>query len=153
MLGCFDIVNRQFGRATSALEGRFRISLKLIFSGRMLQFCIMLDPLRPGYINTAGRLSCRNRSGEVSQKCWHIAPYIIGALIAIAALTLLLVSISISLPDNEIRVMSFEPNGWTSSTTNMTIKFSKPMVPRTASTNRSQSTAGVLTTDSRLGDG
>jgi hypothetical protein len=67
---------------------------------------------------------------SITKMLAHRTRTIMGALIAIAALTLLLVSISISLPDNEIRVTSFEPNGWTSSATNMTIKFSKPMVPK-----------------------
>ncbi|MBK7141409.1 MAG: alpha-2-macroglobulin family protein [bacterium] len=38
-------------------------------------------------------------------------------------------TITISLPDNEIRVISFEPTGRTELRTNVTIKFSKRMVP------------------------
>ncbi|HVP07367.1 MAG TPA: hypothetical protein VMS71_05945, partial [Candidatus Acidoferrum sp.] len=43
---------------------------------------------------------------------------------------IVLASISISLPDNEIRVSSFSPTGWIDVKTNITVQFTKPMVSK-----------------------
>jgi len=43
---------------------------------------------------------------------------------------LLLATISIGLPDNEIRAVAFEPTGKTTLQTNISIKFSKDMVSK-----------------------
>jgi hypothetical protein len=51
-------------------------------------------------------------------------------IMAAGLILTVLVSISTGLPDNEIRVTSFEPTGRVGLRTNITVKFSKPMVPR-----------------------
>ncbi|MDD4052654.1 MAG: MG2 domain-containing protein, partial [candidate division Zixibacteria bacterium] len=52
------------------------------------------------------------------------------SLLAVALLVTVFAAVSTSYPDNEIRVVSFEPTGNVDRTTNFTIKFSKEMVSK-----------------------
>jgi alpha-2-macroglobulin len=52
------------------------------------------------------------------------------AMATVGVALVLLVSNITSLPDNEIRVVSFEPTGWVDLKTNFTIKFTKAMVSK-----------------------
>ncbi len=52
------------------------------------------------------------------------------AVATVGVALVLLVSNITSLPDNEIRVVSFEPTGWVELKTNFTVKFSKAMVAK-----------------------
>lgn len=60
----------------------------------------------------------------------HPYRFIGGGLLAVAAMVVVLATVSTSYPDNEIRVESFEPNGNVDLRTNFTLTFSKDMVPR-----------------------